>query len=561
MQNRDMNYAPVRTVDDITDDLDGTPPSNERMNKDVHQTRHPIFSEMMELKKQGDIMVWRESARWLTFEEKVENGGRWSKPFVTTVLLHTLYDLRSSILAGTVILDMDATDFEQIARFLSSGMVKSNLLAPEKIPQLNKTLLERVIHQHQKRNTSCLRPTSKNNHSVKSANFDEDADQHNLHFMKKISCTAEACNIMVGGVDYLDKPLAAFIRLKSSVLLDNLTEVPVPTRFLFLLLGPPSRSIDFCEIGRALAACMSDEIFQDVAYRSANCEQLLAGLDEILKEATVLPPGKWNPNTRVQPCVDITSRNTRRRPIDKEKEELQKEEEARKIREETGLVRSGVLFGGLFNDIKRRAPWFWSDLKDGFHLQCIASWIFLYFACLSPIITFGALLSQVTGANMAAMESLVAGFVCGLLYGFFSGQPLTILASTGPVLVFETIVYDYCDTIGWDYMSFRFCIGTWIAVILMILVAVDASAFVCYITRFTEDNFTILVAVIFIYEAIGNVFGIEKKFPMGSVLYGNTSYESLPFSNESIEMQVSGEITTVPNNITYANVSEILTIQ
>lgn len=74
----------------------------------------------------------------------------------------------------------------------------------------------------------------------------------------------------------------------------------------------------------------------------------------------------------------------------------------------------------------------------------MASWIFLYFACLSPIITFGGLLSEATGKNMAAMESLVSGFVCGVVYGLFSGQPLTILGSTGPVLVFESIVYEFC---------------------------------------------------------------------------------------------------------------------
>lgn len=152
------------------------------------------------------------------------------------------------------------------------------------------------------------------------------------------------------------------------------------------------------------------------------------------------------------------------------------------------------------NDLKRKAPWFWSDFKDALSIQCIASWIFLYFACLSPIITFGGLLSEATGRNMAAMESLVSGFVCGVIYGFFSGQPLSILGSTGPVLVFETIVYDFCLTMQWDYMSFRFWIGTWIAVILLFLVAIDASAWVCYITRFTEENFATLVALIFIVK-------------------------------------------------------------
>ena len=33
-----------------------------------------------------------------------------------------------------------------------------------------------------------------------------------------------------------------------------------------------------------------------------------------------------------------------------------------------------------------------------------------------------------------------------------------------------------------DYLALRLWIGVWIGVILLILVAIDASAFVCYIT-------------------------------------------------------------------------------
>lgn len=55
-------------------------------------------------------------------------------------------------------------------------------------------------------------------------------------------------------------------------------------------------------------------------------------------------------------------------------------------------------------------------------------------------------------------------------------------------------------------MSFRFCIGSWIAFILFILVAIDASALVCYITRFTEENFATLIAFIFIYKVINNFY-------------------------------------------------------
>lgn len=57
-----------------------------------------------------------------------------------------------------------------------------------------------------------------------------------------------------------------------------------------------------------------------------------------------------------------------------------------------------------------------------------------------------------------------------------------------------------CSSLIFDSICFRFWIGTWISIILIILVAVDASALVCYITRFTEENFATLIAFIFIIK-------------------------------------------------------------
>lgn len=56
--------------------------------------------------------------------------------------------------------------------------------------------------------------------------------------MRKIPPGAEASNILVGEVDFLDKTLSAFIRLNQACKMGDLTEVPVPTRFIFILLGP-----------------------------------------------------------------------------------------------------------------------------------------------------------------------------------------------------------------------------------------------------------------------------------------------------------------------------------
>jgi len=37
-----------------------------------------------------------------------------------------------------------------------------------------------------------------------------------------------------------------------------------------------------------------------------------------------------------------------------------------------------------------------SDYKDALHVQSIAAFFFMYFACLTPIVTFGGLLGAAT---------------------------------------------------------------------------------------------------------------------------------------------------------------------
>ncbi|XP_030557091.1 sodium bicarbonate cotransporter 3 isoform X7 [Drosophila novamexicana] len=548
-------------------DFEVTPPAQRVqfiLGEDVDDgshVSHPLFSEMGMLVKEGDEIEWKETARWIKFEEDVEEGGnRWSKPHVATLSLHSLFELRGLLLNGSVMLDMEANNLELVADLVCDQMVSGGTLPASVKDKVKDALLRRHRHQHEyakksrlpiirsladmrnqssskkkKSNSKNLRPPqnlpmitedmikSPSSHSMaRQTSGTELAEQQhkgNTHFMRKIPPGAEASNILVGEVDFLERTLSCFIRLSQAAVMGDLTEVPVPTRFIFILLGPPGSQSNFHEIGRAMATLMSDEIFHEVAYRARKRDHLLAGVDEFLDAVTVLPPGEWDPTIRIEPPAAIPSQEVRKRPPELPKEEIDEEEEEQRLREESGLSRTGRLFGGLINDIKRKAPWYWSDYRDALSMQCVASWIFLYFACLSPIITFGGLLSEATGKNMAAMESLVSGFVCGMGYGFFSGQPLTILGSTGPVLVFESIVYEFSMAQGWDYMTFRFWIGMWVAVICVVLTAIDASALVCYITRFTEENFATLIAVIFVYKAIENVFVIGKTFPVNQGIY------------------------------------------
>lgn len=54
--------------------------------------------------------------RWVKFEEDVEEGGeRWSKPHVASLSLHSLFEVRKSIVAGLIKLDMDASSMREIS--------------------------------------------------------------------------------------------------------------------------------------------------------------------------------------------------------------------------------------------------------------------------------------------------------------------------------------------------------------------------------------------------------------------------------------------------------------
>lgn len=52
----------------------------------------------------------------------------------------------------------------------------------------------------------------------------------------------------------------AFVRLSEAVLLESVLEVPVPVRFLFVLLGPSQSNVDYHEIGRSFATLMSEKV-------------------------------------------------------------------------------------------------------------------------------------------------------------------------------------------------------------------------------------------------------------------------------------------------------------
>ncbi|KAF2986956.1 hypothetical protein EK904_002087 [Melospiza melodia maxima] len=499
-----------------------------------------LFTELDELLAvDGQEMEWKETARWIKFEEKVEQGGeRWSKPHVATLSLHSLFELRTCIEKGSIMLDMEASSLPHVVEMIVDNQIETGLLKPDLKDKVTYTLLRKHRHQTKKSNLRSLADIGK---TVSSASrmfsnpdngmgvalwylggsssapiFDVTAlfegkgallipeectapprraqlmavvaqkcsvvtmtsspamahrnltstslndisdkpekDQLKNKFMKKLPRDAEASNVLVGEVDFLESPFIAFVRLQQAVMLGALTEVPVPTRFLFILLGPKGKAKSYHEIGRAIATLMSDEVFHDIAYKAKDRQDLIAGIDEFLDEVIVLPPGEWDPAIRIEPPKSLPS-SDKRKNMYSGGENVQMNGDTPHDGGHGGgghgdceeLQRTGRFCGGLIKDIKRKAPFFASDFYDALNIQALSAILFIYLATVTNAITFGGLLGDATENMQGVLESFLGTAVTGAVFCLLAGQPLTILSSTGPVLVFERLLFNFSKE-GW----------------------------------------------------------------------------------------------------------------
>jgi hypothetical protein len=171
-----------------------------------------------------------------------------------------------------------------------------------------------------------------------------------------------------------------------------------------------------------------------------------------------------------------------------------------------GLEWTGRPFGGIIDDIKRRIPYYKSDFTDGLNTKTIGTTIFLFFAALANAIAFGALTGLLTGNEIGVIEMLVVTAAGGIFFALFSGQPLTILGGTGPITIFTGLLYITCSQLEISFLATYAWVGIWSGIILLILAFTDASALMAYFTRFTDEIFAALISVIFIVEAVKDIF-------------------------------------------------------
>ena len=127
--------------------------------------------------------------------------------------------------------------------------------------------------------------------------------------------------------------------------------------------------------------------------------------------------------------------------------------------------------------------------------------IFMYFVNITPIITFGTLTQQATQGEIGTIESIVGASMCGIIWSLFAGQPLIIVSQTGPMLVFDTILYTMSTNLDLDFLTFRFLTGIVCCVLLLIIVFMRLSKYSAF------KNFGSTTPILSFLEIFRIIFG------------------------------------------------------
>lgn len=209
--------------------------------------------------------------------------------------------------------------------------------------------------------------------------------------------------------------------------------------------------------------------------------------------------------------------------------------------------RTGRLFGGMINDLKRRLPMYKSDIQDGLNTETLAATMFLYFAGLATAITFGGLIGSKTNDLVGISETLVSACFVGVIFHACASQPLVFVGTTGPLILFDEALIQFCRQNDLSFLTVRVYVGIWLTVIALTVSAFEGSVYVRLFTRFTQEIFSALITLIYIVETGSKLVITYQRHP----LLSEYVYKDMPdiptpaIALDSAINEVDGNLTDI----------------
>lgn len=85
-------------------------------------------------------------------------------------------------------------------------------------------------------------------------------------------------------------------------------------------------------------------------------------------------------------------------------------------------------------------------------------------------------------------------------------------------------ICQFSRSYNFDYIVGRVWVGMWLIIIVLIVVAAEASFLVRFISRFTQEIFSILISIIFIYETFYKLYKVNTKIKRYSVIFNSEHF-------------------------------------
>ncbi|KAJ8297285.1 putative transporter [Rhodotorula toruloides] len=188
-------------------------------------------------------------------------------------------------------------------------------------------------------------------------------------------------------------------------------------------------------------------------------------------------------------------------------------------------------FRGMYNDVRRRLPFYVSDWTEGLRPKnwerVVGATIRMYFLkcvqpassvppvfrsdddegpylslrlmpCLAYIIDMYVRTDGTYGVN----EGILASAIAALCFSLFSVQPLTIVGVTGLINLFNYTTFDILRNYDVNYIQFQAWVLIWAAIMHWISAVFNLCDFTRFITDMTSESFGLYVGIIYIQKGV-----------------------------------------------------------
>ncbi|KAF7169657.1 hypothetical protein CNMCM5623_002341 [Aspergillus felis] len=166
-------------------------------------------------------------------------------------------------------------------------------------------------------------------------------------------------------------------------------------------------------------------------------------------------------------------------------------------------LRALNLFRGMYHDVRRRLPYYWSDITDAWTYRVVASTIRMYFVNILPAIAYTLDMYRRTGEFYGINEALFSSAMAAMIFSVLGAQPLTIVGITGLISLFNYTIYDivsiYEPAI---YPNFMCWTAIWAAIFHWIVAVCNLCDYMRYVTDFSSESFGAYVGIIYCIKGV-----------------------------------------------------------